>query len=96
MDCLSHHTRHSSLGVEHPLSKRKVVGSNPACGSSLLFSHSLCLGGLAEIKARISGVWAHDGYVWRVLNSTSWQLVRNRASRLLLSTVQADEDVVLL
>ena len=25
-------TRHSSLGVEHSLSKRKVVGSNPACG----------------------------------------------------------------
>ena len=24
--------RHSSLGVEHSLSKRKVVGSNPACG----------------------------------------------------------------
>jgi hypothetical protein len=23
---------HSSLGVEHSLSKRKVVGSNPACG----------------------------------------------------------------
>jgi hypothetical protein len=30
-------TRHSSLGVEHSLSKRKVVGSNPACGSQLLF-----------------------------------------------------------
>ena len=27
---------HSSLGVEHSLSKRKVVGSNPACG--FLFS----------------------------------------------------------
>jgi hypothetical protein len=28
---------HSSLGVEHSLSKRKVVGSNPACGLVLLF-----------------------------------------------------------
>jgi hypothetical protein len=38
--CLDHtpyRTRHSSLGVEHSLSKRKVVGSNPACGSRLLF-----------------------------------------------------------
>jgi hypothetical protein len=26
------HRSHSSLGVEHSLSKRKVVGSNPACG----------------------------------------------------------------
>ena len=26
------HMSHSSLGVEHSLSKRKVVGSNPACG----------------------------------------------------------------
>jgi hypothetical protein len=30
-------TCHSSLGVEHPLSKRKVVGSNPACGSPISF-----------------------------------------------------------
>ena len=30
-------TRHSSLGVEHSLSKRKVVGSNPACGFQLIF-----------------------------------------------------------
>jgi hypothetical protein len=38
--CFDHapsRTRHSSLGVEHSLSKRKVVGSNPACGSQLLF-----------------------------------------------------------
>ena len=38
--CLYHtpsHTRHSSLGVEHSLSKRKVVGSNPACGFSTTF-----------------------------------------------------------
>ena len=36
--CLDHtpsRTRHSSLGVEHSLSKRKVVGSNPACGFCL-------------------------------------------------------------
>ena len=33
MDPTALHTCHSSLGVEHPLSKRKVVGSNPACGS---------------------------------------------------------------
>jgi hypothetical protein len=33
-------TCHSSLGVEHPLSKRKVVGSNPACGSLISFLHS--------------------------------------------------------
>ena len=26
------HRSHSNLGVEHSLSKRKVVGSNPACG----------------------------------------------------------------
>jgi hypothetical protein len=32
-------TCHSSLGVEHPLSKRKVVGSNPACGSPISFFH---------------------------------------------------------
>jgi hypothetical protein len=36
-DHTSSRTRHSSLGVEHSLSKRKVVGSNPACGSQLLF-----------------------------------------------------------
>ena len=30
-------TSHSSLGVEHSLSKRKVVGSNPACGYYSLF-----------------------------------------------------------
>ena len=38
--CFDHspsRTRHSSLGVEHSLSKRKVVGSNPACGLLLLF-----------------------------------------------------------
>ena len=41
-------SRHSSLGVEHSLSKRKVVGSNPACGFllfgllSLVAEHSLC------------------------------------------------------
>ena len=35
-------TRHSSLGVEHSLSKRKVVGSNPACGFSDCFFTSLC------------------------------------------------------
>ena len=38
--CLDHtpyRTRHSSLGVEHSLSKRKVVGSNPACGFQLIF-----------------------------------------------------------
>jgi hypothetical protein len=29
---------HSSLGVEHSLSKRKVVGSNPACGFGHLFA----------------------------------------------------------
>ena len=29
--------RHSSLGVEHSLSKRKVVGSNPACGFFFFF-----------------------------------------------------------
>jgi hypothetical protein len=29
---LSHGACHNSLGVEHSLSKRKVVGSNPACG----------------------------------------------------------------
>ena len=40
-------TRHSSLGVEHSLSKRKVVGSNPACGFQLLFSH-LFWGGWGE------------------------------------------------
>ena len=33
LDPTAHCTCHSSLGVEHPLSKRKVVGSNPACGS---------------------------------------------------------------
>jgi hypothetical protein len=27
-----HGACHNSLGVEHSLSKRKVVGSNPACG----------------------------------------------------------------
>ena len=32
LDCTASRTRHSSLGVEHSLSKRKVVGSNPACG----------------------------------------------------------------
>ena len=38
--CFDHspsRTRHSSLGVEHSLSKRKVVGSNPACGFQLIF-----------------------------------------------------------
>ena len=37
MNPLTFHTCHSSLGVEHPLSKRKVVGSNPACGSHIRF-----------------------------------------------------------
>ena len=31
---------HSSLGVEHSLSKRKVVGSNPACGCFLFFEQT--------------------------------------------------------
>ena len=45
--CLDHtpsRTRHSSLGVEHSLSKRKVVGSNPACGFQLLFVLVFCFG----------------------------------------------------
>ena len=37
LDPTAHCTCHSSLGVEHPLSKRKVVGSNPACGSPISF-----------------------------------------------------------
>ena len=37
LDWSASHPCHSSLGVEHSLSKRKVVGSNPACGLLLLF-----------------------------------------------------------
>jgi hypothetical protein len=43
--CVDHRscrTRHSSLGVEHSLSKRKVVSSNLACGCSLLFALVFC------------------------------------------------------
>ena len=33
------HSCHSSFGVQHSLSTRKVVGSNPACGSRPMCSH---------------------------------------------------------
>ena len=42
VDHRSSRTRHSSLGVEHSLSKRKVVSSNLACGCSLLFALVFC------------------------------------------------------
>jgi hypothetical protein len=37
-DLSASRTRHSSLGVEHSLSKRKVVSSNLACGCQQLFA----------------------------------------------------------
>jgi hypothetical protein len=51
--CFDHsasRTRHSSLGVEHSLSKRKVVSSNLACGCQQLFALVLCFVLMDEVK----------------------------------------------
>jgi hypothetical protein len=53
---------HSSLGVEHSLSKRKVVGSNPACGYSFVF-YCFCSVVTVEVKSKIS---KYKGRVWDI------------------------------
>ena len=54
-------TCHSSLGVEHSLSKRKVVGSNPACGSQFFLTPCFCWPE-ARGRARFSGWTARQSY----------------------------------
>jgi hypothetical protein len=54
--CFDHspsRTRHSSLGVEHSLSKRKVVSSNLACGSQLLFALVFCSVVVGEVTSSL-------------------------------------------
>ena len=61
MDWLASHPCHSSLGVEHSLSKRKVVGSNPACGSQFFLTPCFCWPE-ARGRARFSGWTARQSY----------------------------------
>jgi hypothetical protein len=54
--CFDHspsRTRHSSLGVEHSLSKRKVVSSNLACGCQLLFALVFCFVVVGEVTSSV-------------------------------------------
>ena len=55
---------HSSLGVEHSLSKRKVVGSNPACGLSdtFFFGRSLVIS-YVDLSLEHEGLYECSGGV---------------------------------